>query len=438
MATAILAGAALSVRPAIVMALAAIATVGVISWSIPRLAIAVGLALMALPYTWSPTVLSIPLVPALVVSGVWIGVSLIQGGWRFRWHPIDFAVAAFVLAPAISALIVGFSYGLFWHTIANVAVPYAAVRLYLSTNDRSIAEFVPPALIGVGCAVAVLALVEVVLGYNPTTRVLTNPALIQWTHEASRAGFVRAQASFGQPIALGAFLLLPIGFAAVWPGKRLWWALALLLPAILFTFSRGPWIGLVAMLMLVLFTEKSIRGRLPSVLGLILLAGVVAWLISPVQEVIQQTFTTGTVEAGNAVYRNQLLGAAFQHLTFAGTPVTQAQTTGLLPGFKDLTSTLVLTMLRTGVLGLTALIALVLFAVRSLVTAIRTNDGQLRAISIVVISQLVVLVDVALITNYQYMFWLSVALLAVHGADHRRRSVEERAEVGLENPRSAT
>lgn len=433
-----LGGMALSAHPLTVVALAAIATFAVISWSKPRLAVASGLFLMALPYTWSPTLFSVVVAPALAISAIWICVSVAQGRYYFSWHPIDLAVAGLVLAPAISSVAVGYSFSLFWFTIANVALPYAAVRLYLSADDRRVVNFVPPALVGVGCAVAVLAFAEVILGHNPTTHVFTNPDLTRWTLESTRSGFVRAQASFGHPIALGAFLLLPLALAAAWPRKHLRWALLMLIPAVLLTFSRGPWVGLVLILILVLVTERSIRGRLPTVVGLVVLIAGIAWFFGPVRDVIQLTSVPGTVEAGNATYRSHLLTAAFEHVSLVGTPLPQSQTNELLPEFKDLTSTLVLTLLRTGVLGLSALFALAFFAVRSLVRAIVARDGYLRAISIAVIAQLVVLVDVALITNYQYMFWLSVAFLAVYEGDRRRRAAEGVDAASGESPPRAT
>ena len=425
-------GAALSVNPLLVVAMALVISYAAISWSMPRLAVVLGLGLMALPYAWSPDVSVITLTPALVVSAVWIGVSLVQGSRPFCWHSIDLAVAAYVVAPAISALIVGQPLGLFLYTVVNVATPYLALRLYVSRSDLRTAEFLPPTLIGIGCAVSVLAIIEVVLGYNPTVEVLTNPSLSQWTQEATRAGFVRAQASFGHPIALGTFLLIPVGFAAAWPGKRRWWTLAILLPAVLLTFSRGPWIGLIVTFALVIGTERAIRGRFLQVLSLVLIAGLAAWFIGPVQEVIRQTFAPGTIEAGNAAYRSQLIEATFRHMTLAGTPVSQSQTTYLIPGFEDVTSNLALTALRTGVLGLFAWIAIAGLAVRSLIRALRKRDRELRAMSIVVITQFVVLAAVSLITNYQYFFWFSVALLATYEAGSRANGAGSKVDVEAE------
>ena len=435
---ALLAGAALSIQATLVTAATLIAAYAALSWSMPRSAIVVGLALMAAPYTWSPSFSSITLAPALVVAAVWIGVSLIQGTSSLRWHPIDLAVATYVAAPAISALIVGRPYDLFFTTFVNVLVPYAAMRLFISREDRRPADFVAPAAIGIGCGVAGLALMEVVLGHNPTTGLLTNPDLVQWTDETTRAGFVRAQASFGHPIALGTFLLIPIGFAMAWPGRRFWWTLVVLLPALLFTFSRGPWIGLVVTFVLILATETAMRGRLLKVLGLVLTVGMAAWLIGPVQEVIQQTFAPGTVEGGNAAYRSQLLEATFNNMTLVGTPVSQAETTYLLPGFVDLASNLALTALRTGILGLIAWFTIAALAVRSLVRSIRVHDAKLRAVSIVVITQCVVLVTVSLITNYQYWFWFAVALMVSYESASRRVSKKDMTEASVESSRFAS
>jgi hypothetical protein len=415
-------GVAVSVHPALVTAVLAIGAFGVISWVRPKFAIGVGLALTALPYAWSPTIFSITVAPALVVTSVWIGVSLLQGGRTFHLHRMDLAVAAFVVAPALSAYIVSYPYTQFWYTIGTVAIPYMGARLFLSSDSLDLTDVLPAVLVGVGCAVSLLAFFEVATGNNPATSILTNPDLSQWTEQISRAGVVRAQATFGHPIALGAFLLMPIGFAAAWPRRRLWWALPILLTALLLTFSRGPWIGLVVMLGVIFLTEASINRRYRGIGGLILLVGALAWLVGPVHEVIQASFSPGTVEAGNASYRSQLIETAFHHLTLAGTPVSQSETAELVPGLQDLTSTLALTILRTGILGLAALVALTYCVVESVIRAARWGDARLRAIGVVLIGQLIVLLTVALITNYQYVFWMCVALLGAYETVGRRQS----------------
>lgn len=115
--------------------------------------------------------------------------------------------------------------------------------------------------------VAVLALVEAAFGWNP------------WGHEVVQSsGLRRAIATFPSPFALGTFLGGTLAFALatlLWNGprslrrpSRLCFGLAI--PALYFTYSRGPIIAIAAVGLLMVMVAK--RARWPSLLALIAVA----------------------------------------------------------------------------------------------------------------------------------------------------------------------
>ena len=141
-----------------------------------------------------------------------------------------------------------------------------------TTSDRFPVAFAG-ALLWSGVVVAALALVDASTGWNP------------WGNDVLGGDYVRRVVStFGSPGALGTYLGAGVAFAVailVWNGPRSMRLPAILLiglsiPALYFTYTRGPVLGIVmvAPVMLLLAT----RARWPSVLifaavGLLLLAG---------------------------------------------------------------------------------------------------------------------------------------------------------------------
>jgi hypothetical protein len=140
------------------------------------------------------------------------------------------------------------------------------------TSDRFPIAFAG-SLLWSGVVVAALALVDASTGWNP------------WTHDVTGGDQVRRVVStFGSPGALGTYLGVGVAFAVailVWNGPRSMRLPAILLiglsiPALYFTYTRGPILGIaaVATVMPLLAT----RARWASVLafaavGLLLFAG---------------------------------------------------------------------------------------------------------------------------------------------------------------------
>jgi hypothetical protein len=70
------------------------------------------------------------------------------------------------------------------------------------------------------------------------------------------------------------------------------------------------------------------------------------------------------------------------------------------------------TIIRTGVVGLAELSLIALLAIHALLHARRSGDREYFAAASALTAQLVGLLAVTLITNYQFFFWALVAYVA--------------------------
>lgn len=159
-------------------------------------------------------------------------------------------------------------------------------------------------------AVAVVETARAWLLYAALDRTLD----VRWGygHYLSRSGTLRAQATTGQPIALGYVLAVAIGLyayvaATVSDRTRRWLGHALLFAGLVASLSRGPWIGAaVALVGYRVAGPKLIGGAFKAVLWGAAIVGVV--LLSPWgAQVLDYLPFVGTVDEFNVTYRRQLM-----------------------------------------------------------------------------------------------------------------------------------
>jgi hypothetical protein len=377
----------------------------------PRLAIIVGTSAMALPYTWGPEV------PKLGYGiGIVVGLTLVLASIptlrEYRPNALDLAVLAFAVTPALSSAVQGEAFHVTTWVAPVITLPYFGFRLTLRSEEARAAF--PPTLIATGIAVSAIGISEGLTGHNPVVHAgalqytSSGQFVTSWNVPDFRDGHLRALATFGHPIAFGMFLLIPIAFALARGGLFNLAAAAAMLFAQGLTFSRGPWAGSVAVVALLLL--RGGRARLAVIVAAL---AATAAAVGPVHDVLVQT-TSSSTEAGNsAYYRVGLLTQALNHATLLGHPFIDLQTA--IPNYVDVTSLLAGTLLQTGLVGVSELLVIVCLAVVALVRALRADDTDRFAATAALVAQLVGLLAVTLITNYEFFFWALVAYVSASG-----------------------
>jgi len=398
--------------------LLAIGAVGV-AIATPRIALAAGLAAIALPYTWGPDVPSVGFGSGLAV-GLLLLIAYIPSLAAFRPSALDLAVLAFAITPAAVAGFQGQSHHVMDWIAPAITLPYFGFRLLFHTTDarRALGSSIVP----IGVVVSLIAVWEELTGHNPVVAagaITYNSAggyVTTWNVPEFRDGHLRALSTFGHPIALGMFLLVPLAFALARGGLWNLVCAGVILTAEVFTYSRDAWIGCLIVVVLL-----AGRGR-PRVLGAAVVLAAGAALIGPVNRLLAESSAASTEAGNNTYYRIGLLKHAFQDLTLFGHPFTDLQSA--IPNYPDVTSLLAGTMIQTGVVGLVELLLITGLVLVALIDARRSPDQDYQAATAALTAQLVGLSSVALITNFQFFFWALLAYVATLRATraHNARS----------------
>jgi len=379
----------------------------------PHAAMAIGVLVMALPYTWSPHVPKIGGAFGVLV-GLALAFSAVIVLRNFRPTAVDWLVAIYAVTPTPIALLNGQGFHLVTLLAPATTFPYFGFRWFFHATGAR--RTFPTAVIWAGIITSVLGVIETVGGRNPIlpAQTFNAPGTPQvWDVPLHRNGILRAESTFGHPIAFGMFLLIPLAFAASRPGTRYLLATGVILAGELVTLSRGPWLGAAAV-MLVL--SRWNRRRITVAVAL---AAVAVFVIPPLHALILQTGGTSSESGQTAHYRLGLITGAFHHLTFFGHEGSDI--TLLIPGFADVTSWLAVVILNRGVIGLVELIAFVLLVVRLVLLARRDGGRDYLAAGAAMIGQLVGLLTVTLITSYEFFFWASLAYLVATAQDSEQR-----------------
>lgn len=371
----------------------------------------VGLVLLLLfPYTWSPTTVSGALPPLILVAlpaGLLAAIRLTLRG-HLRMNILDWLVCAVVASAFVSEVGAGATHRYSQDLLEGLLIPYFAFRLIMTAWPNTISRL-PSALMVTGVCLSGIALWEVLHGSNLFSySSLTNPNLAQWAVNYPRAGGIRAEATMGHPIALGAFLLIPLVFAYM---QRRYWLFTACIAGEVLTLSRGPYIAVIAALVL----GSAVTGRLRRVWVAAAVIGALVAIVAPLQNTISESFRSGTEANANASYRSSLLETSLSSSTLLGNPTPKASSLYGHAGqfqLSDVTSEFALLAGRQGLVGLTIWVAFLVAFGYVIRVGQRRDDALLIALGVILVGEWIALLSVALITSFAATFLLIVAMTA--------------------------
>jgi hypothetical protein len=388
--------------------------VAIFAWNRPDLFGVVLVAMLLVPYTWSPTLRSspAPLIVLFALPGAIVGAVrlMLRGGLRLC--VLDYLIVGIFASVILSEVETSSGGVLGIHTLSRtqataILLPYVAFRLILAAWPQIIPKL-PNVFILVGVGLSLFAIWEELRGSTPfATSSLNNPLLAEWERNYPRAGGVRAQATMGHPIALGSFLVIPLVFAFA---QRRWRLFALLGLGEALTLSRGPYIAAIAAVLLYSILTRRV-GRF---LIAIAVAGTFALSIGPVGSSITNSFEAGTAEQMNANYRSTLLTTSITDLTLWGHPASPSHelyNNGPI-NLGDVTSEFALLPGEQGALGLLIWVGLIAAFMYTIREARRRKDSLLLMLGVALVGEWIGLLSVALITTFADAFLLTVALAA--------------------------
>ena len=270
----------------------------------------------------------------------------------------------------------------------------------------------------------------------------------------SRGGALRASVTTGQAIALGYVMSVAIGlflFVQGYVQRPLHRAMgALLLAAGLFApLSRGPWIGVVVIVVVFIAMGKGAIRRLALLGAAGMLALPLLTVVPGGDKVLDLLPYIGNIEKENITYRERLMDNSwiviqrnplFGSFDFRNTPEMQSMIQG--EGIIDIVNTYINLALRVGLVGLglfVAFFAVVLRGIRRAMLTFPDKDDERRQLGRVLLATLigilVIIFTVSSITFIPVVYW-SIAGLGVAYIQMVRRlddsPATELAETGLQ------
>ena len=404
----------------------------------PQRMLGLGFAATALiPVYWVPVPSGIPVAPVIgsVVAIVLLPAAAVAHRGR-RWVPLDVAVLAYVGVVAVAAYAdsdaaTSFSAQL----VATALLPYLATRLLADETGR---RWMAGGTVAVATLLSVVGIREHDGVINPFFTLVKPKYLASlWARPELRLDSVRAEASFGHPIAFGMFLALSIALT-LWLARdvqRTWLRIVLLgaagvqLVAMSDTLTRGPFLALGIAVVLALPTALKGRRWNRTVIGAAALAVIVA--LTPVGSTLTTLWnrSSGTTsEANSARYRLELLSTMTDGANFSwfGKPADQEQ--GGIAGSArqrinvvSIDDQYTVVYLQSGLFALLAFLGVAL-GVWWAALRRRMSLGS-RVWGLAALGATVAITTVALFTQYVEIFWMLVGVVAAIDEQRRTRQL---------------
>jgi len=266
-----------------------------------------------------------------------------------------------------------------------------------------------------------------------------------------RGDTLRAQASAGHALALGYLLAIAFGFWLYLQSHvnskrwRIAVALALWL-GLLAAYSRGPWIGAVAIYFAFAALGRRAFSRLFRAAGVaVLLAGVIS--LSPLSERIVNVlpFMGGSVDSENFIYRQRLADRTWELIKehpFFGDQLAYLKMEDLRQGqgIIDVVNTYADAALFSGLIGLSLFLGFILIGLFKVYRQAKeimplNPDFGLLGISLVscILGTLLMIENVSFMLGYQKLFYVLAGLAAAYVRYGRSsaRQIEVNASYGI-------
>jgi hypothetical protein len=247
-----------------------------------------------------------------------------------------------------------------------------------------------------------------------------------------RNGVLRAQGPAGHALALGYLLAVALGFwLYLQPQiesrlKRT--SITVVLCAGLFAaYSRGPWIGAIAIyFVMVALNPKAVGGLARATAVMVVLAGVVA--LTPIGQRIAAVlpFLGGSVEIGDLDYRQRLASTSWNLIMnhpYFGDQEYLSKMAQLRQGqgIIDIVNTYAGTALEYGLVGLSLFLAFMLTGVIKgyrAMTQIRQRDNDLARLGscmlACIVGTLLMMYNSSFVFGYEKMFYVLAGLTAAY------------------------
>jgi hypothetical protein len=265
-----------------------------------------------------------------------------------------------------------------------------------------------------------------------------------------RGNSLRAQASAGHALALGYLLATGLGF---WlylksgvPTKWVRIAVVLLLwLGLIGAYSRGPWIGAVAIYFT--FAALSPRGsrRLFQAAGIvILLSGAISATPAGTRIMQMLPFFGGSVDSGTLDYRERLAARSWELIKehpFLGDHLAVFKMENLRQGqgIIDLVNTYAAVALNKGLVGLSLFLLFILIALVKTYRAARIaapSDPNLSLLGVslvaCVVGTLLMIENASFFLGYEKLFYVLAGLCAAYA--HLKPSAERPVEARIRGP----
>ncbi len=354
--------------------------------------------------------------------------AALSGQRSLRPVALDWVVGTYLLLPALSLVLnFGRGIGAAVGVLLSSALPYLVGRLLVSSADR--ARLAAVATVTVAMVLSVFALVEHSSGQNPFfTFLRPTYQADEWAKSEYRLGSVRAEASFGHPIAFGLFLVIAVVLAlglyltSAGPQRLLWLTgVGLTAVALTSTLSRGPMVAAAAaaVLLVALGASRIDVRRLALLVVLVLGLSATTSVLSTVSDLRNSSSSAGSREAASAQYRFKILDVVLdpQQFSLLGKEADLEQgqsgvdaSTSNRTSLKSIDSQFALVYLAAGLLALLAYVAVVALLVAAM--ARRGLDILSQAWAIGVAAVALDGLTVALLTQQGELWWFAVAIVA--------------------------
>jgi hypothetical protein len=418
MGLSLMAGALLVLTPAITVALLA-CLVATLLVGRPRAALSCWwLVMLLVPFWLQVRIGPVPLPPQSLAVFLVLPTIVFSrsGGNRLGWSLIDTGFVGFLLALLAAQRFGSTTLGVTGGTVIQGSLAYIVGRLLMPAagTDFTLRLFAI-SLTGL----AIWAILEFVTGVHIFAHLASSAGTQEWGGLSNRAGDTRSEASFGQPIALGATLALAVPFIYVsrYSLRTRLLMLAIVGTGVLTALSRGAVLAAILGLLLVLLFAGSMIDRRSR----ILLGSTSALIVfMPVLLALGYAVRAGGKRVALSAEHRYLLYEYFPQdvrpLGLARNVIIQTNGHQIWRSFESIDSTFVALGIDFGWIPLLFVAALFL-AVGFHIVKRRTSVFQ-----IALFAQLPVLATVALITQYRSLVFFMVGAAAATWNHSRLRA----------------